>query len=95
MILLADQPIRPTLRYASVPLQNYTIRSCEFTIHFVCNTVSPLILKQYNTSLSHNIQQNLCVDNVISGSTMEADAVQYYHEARTILSDAEFKSMGI
>ena len=42
-------------------------------------------LKQYNTPLSHDIQQNMYGDNVISGSITEAEAVQYYHEARTIL----------
>ena len=47
-------------------------------------------LQQYDTPLSHDIQQNLYVDNVISGTKTEAEAVQYYHEARAILSDAGF-----
>ena len=47
-------------------------------------------LQQYNTPLSQDIQQNLYVDNVISGGKTEAEAVQYYHEARTILSKAGF-----
>ena len=48
-------------------------------------------LQQHSTTLSSDIQTNLYVDNVISGRATEADAVQYYHDARTILSEAGFK----
>ena len=40
--------------------------------------------------MSNDIQTNLYVDNVISGRATEADAVQYYHDARAILSEAGF-----
>ena len=36
------------------------------------------------------MEQNLYVDNVISGSLTEASAVQYFTEARKIMSDANF-----
>lgn len=45
-------------------------------------------LQQHSTTLSSDIQTNLYIDNVISGRATEADAVQYYHDARTILSEA-------
>ena len=47
-------------------------------------------LQHYNTTLSRDIQTNLYVDNIISGSATEAEAVQYYHNARAILSEAGF-----
>ena len=40
--------------------------------------------------MSNDIQTNLYVDNVISGKATEADAVQYYHDATAILSEAGF-----
>ena len=36
------------------------------------------------------MQQNLCVDNVISGTPTEESAIQYFNEARKIMSDANF-----
>lgn len=47
-------------------------------------------LQHYNTPLSRDIQTNLYVDNIISGNATEAEAVQYYHNARAILSEAGF-----
>ena len=47
-------------------------------------------LQQHNTPLSNDIQTNLYVDNVISSRATEADAVQYYHDARAIMSEAGF-----
>ena len=47
-------------------------------------------LQQHNTPLSKDIQTNLYVDNIISGSATEAEAVQYYHNARAMLSKAGF-----
>ena len=47
-------------------------------------------LQHHNTPLSKDIQTNLYVDNIISGSATEAEAVQYYHNARAMLSEAGF-----
>ena len=47
-------------------------------------------LQQHNTPLSKDIETNLYVDNIISDSATEAEAVQYYHNARAILSKAGF-----
>ena len=47
-------------------------------------------LQHHNTPLSRDIQTNLYVDNIISGSTTEAEAVQYYHNVWAILSEADF-----
>ena len=49
-----------------------------------------LHLSKYNSQIVHNIQQNLYVDNVISGSPTEESAIQYFNEARKIMSDANF-----
>ena len=47
-------------------------------------------LQQYDTPLSYDIQHNLYVDNIVSGSPTELEAVQYYHDSRAILSSAGF-----
>ena len=47
-------------------------------------------LQQYNTPLSCNIQDNLYVDNIISGCTTEQQTIQYFEEARSIMSSAGF-----
>jgi len=47
-------------------------------------------LLQHDTSVSHNIRHNLYVDNVVTGCNTEEEAVQFYQEARSILSDAKF-----
>ena len=44
-----------------------------------------------NTSpVSDNMQNNLYVDNVISGCNSEKDAVHYYKQSRAIMSQANF-----
>ena len=48
-------------------------------------------LQHHNTPLAKDIHENLYVDNIISGSATEFEAVQYYHNARSILSEAGFK----
>ena len=47
-------------------------------------------LQHYNTPLSNNIQSNLYVDNVISGCMTETRAVEYFCNARDIMSSARF-----
>ena len=47
-------------------------------------------LQQHNTPLAHDILHNLYVDNVLSGHPSENDIVQYYHNARSFLSEAYF-----
>ena len=47
-------------------------------------------LQQHNTPLSRNIQSNLYVDNVVSGCETGVQAIQFYHEARSMLNSAGF-----
>ena len=47
-------------------------------------------LQCYNTPLSHDIQANLYVDNIVSGCETELAATQYYKQARVIMSEAKF-----
>ena len=47
-------------------------------------------LQCYNTPLSHDIQANLYVDNIVSGCETELAAIQYYNHARLIMSKAKF-----
>lgn len=47
-------------------------------------------LRQYNTPLSHDILNNLYVDNILSGCSSEEEIIRYYHNARAILSEAHF-----
>ena len=48
-------------------------------------------LQHYNTPLSHDIQANLYVDNIVSGCETELAATQYYKQARVIMLEAKFK----
>ena len=47
-------------------------------------------LDQYETDVSQDMQGNLYVDNVFSGCDTEDEAISYYHEARSIMRDANF-----
>ena len=57
---------------------------------FMLNAVLQHHLKQHTSAMSHDMQANLYVDNVISGCDTEQEAVKYYKEARTIMSSANF-----
>ena len=48
------------------------------------------LLNTDGSPVAKDIQQNLYVDNVISGFSNEEDAVRYYHKARQIMSNAKF-----
>ena len=54
------------------------------------NAVLQHHLRQHTSAVSHDMQANLYVDNVISGCDTEQEAVQYYEEARAIMSSANF-----
>jgi len=45
-------------------------------------------LQHYNTSLSRDIQVNLYVDNIVSGCDTESAVIEYYNQARAIMSKA-------
>ena len=47
-------------------------------------------LQQRNIPLSNDIQTSLNVDNVVSGRATEAEAVQYFHDSRAMLSETGF-----
>ena len=47
-------------------------------------------LHQHNSILSCDILRNLYVDNILSGCSSEADTIQYYRDARILLSEARF-----
>ena len=48
------------------------------------------LLNTDGSPVAKDIQQNLYVDNVISGFLKEAKAVHYYNKARQIMSNANF-----
>jgi len=47
-------------------------------------------LLQYDTPVSNNIRHNLYVDNIVTGFDSEAEMLQFYSQARSILSAAKF-----
>jgi len=51
-------------------------------------------LQQHSSPLSHNIQANLYVDNIVSGCETEQQAIQYLEEARSLMSSAGFNLRG-
>ena len=57
---------------------------------FMLGATLRLHLSKYNSQIAHDMQQNLYVDNVISGSPTEESAIQYFNKARKIMLDANF-----
>lgn len=47
-------------------------------------------LDLYDTLLSHNIQSNLYVDNIVTGCETESQAIRFFQEARSMMSCAGF-----
>ena len=47
-------------------------------------------LNQFQSHVATDMKNNLYVDNIISGTDGEAQAIQYYSEARSIMLDAKF-----
>lgn len=57
---------------------------------FMLNATLRLHLSSQNSEVAKDIQQNLYVDNIISGGTTEHSVTQYFKEARAIMSKANF-----
>ena len=57
---------------------------------FMLGATLRLHLNKHDSEIAHDMQKNLYVDNVISGSPSEESAVSYFHEARKIMSEANF-----
>ena len=47
-------------------------------------------LQQSHSPTAENMLRNLYVDNIITGCATPQQAIQFYHEARGIMSDAKF-----
>ena len=57
---------------------------------FILNATVLHHLDQYETDVSQDMQDNLYVDDVFSGCDTEDKAISYYHEAISIMHDANF-----
>ena len=57
---------------------------------FMLNATLQYHLKSYTSVVSQDMQNNLYVDNIITSCPTEQEAVQYYKEARSIMSQANF-----
>jgi len=57
---------------------------------FILYAILHYHLQQYNTPLSYDIQTNLYVDNIVSGCDTEQQTIQYFKEARSMMSCAGF-----
>ena len=57
---------------------------------FMLNAALHCHLQKYPSLVATDIENNLYVDNVISGCNTELDAVNFYHKSRSTLSDAKF-----
>ena len=67
-----------------IPLQSDSFGATSSP--FILNAFLQYHLRQYNPAVSHDIQSNLYVDNIISGCETDKAAVNYYREARAIMS---------
>ena len=75
----------PRKSVCHIPFQGCTICS-----PFMLDATLHLILTNDGSAVAKDIQQNLYVDNVISGCDNEESAVQYYRRTRNIMSKAKF-----
>ena len=57
---------------------------------FILNAVIQHHLKRHSTTVSRDMQVNLYVDNVITGCDTEDSAIDYYNQARDIMSSGMF-----
>ena len=57
---------------------------------FTLNATVQQHLEHFNSPVSLHMKKNMYVDNVISGTDIEASAVNYYHEARPIVNNVKF-----
>ena len=57
---------------------------------FILNATINLHLRKFHSPISDDIQENIYVDNVISGCATEDHLIEYYHQSRSILSKAGF-----
>jgi len=57
---------------------------------FMLNAILHCHLAQYESPNSQNMLNNLYVDNIVTGCSSEAEAINYYNEARTIMKSAHF-----
>ena len=57
---------------------------------FMLNAALHCHLQKYPSSVTTDIENNLYVDNIISGCNTEPNAVDYYNKSRSILSQAKF-----
>ena len=71
-------PTNPFSQFRVVPLQGCSLRCYQFTLYAVLQ----YHLRQH--------QSNLYVDNIICGCETEQAVVNYYREARSIMSSARF-----
>ena len=60
------------------------------SLPFMLNAILKHLLNADSSPVARDIQQNLYVDNIISGSTNEESAVEYYHKERQIMFNANF-----
>jgi transposase InsO family protein len=57
---------------------------------FMLNATLHYHLDNHNTTVTQDMKENLYVDNLISGCDTEAEAINYYDEARSIMSQGNF-----
>ena len=57
---------------------------------FMLNAVLHNHLSKYKSSAAHDMLTNLYVDNIVTGCQSTDEAIQYYHNARSIMKEAHF-----
>jgi hypothetical protein len=75
------------------PFETYRFKAVPFgstSSPFMLNAIVQQHLEHFDSPVSLDMQRNMYVDNVISGTDTEMSAVNYYNEARHIMNDAKF-----
>ena len=75
------------------PFDTYRFKAVPFgstSSPFILNATVQQHLQHFNTPVSLDMKRDMYVDNVISGTDTKTSAVNYYSEARHVMSDAKF-----
>ena len=75
-----------------------TLQTYRFTVvpfgaassPFMLNATINLHLRNFQCPVANDIQQNIYVDNILSGCNTETDLLQHYTQARALLGQANF-----
>ena len=88
LLIFCGHSNQETQHSSSFPFHFCPFWYCQLT--FMLHSTTDLHLHKYQSPVSEDIRKNIYVDNIISGCNTETQLLQYYSQARHIMSQANF-----